>query len=201
MNFLVAALPFAWFMAISSITPGPNNLMLAASGMNYGVRRTIPHMLGVVAGFAVLLAVCALGIGAAYHAYPQIRIVLMVFGVVYLTYLSYKIAMSGKPKIENNEASKPITFVQASLFQFVNPKGLVTGIAAMATLMPEGATLMQQLMLIACVSFLINLPTVWIWAYFGHMISTVFKTERSHRIINIVLAIALLCTIPLIIAH
>lgn len=201
MNFLIASLPFAWFMAVSSITPGPNNLMLAASGMNYGVRRTMPHMFGVIFGFALLLSVCALGIGAVYQAYPQIRVVLMVFGVAYLTYLSYKIAMSGKLKLEARETSTPITFVQATLFQFVNPKGLVTGIAAMATLMPEGATLAQQLLLIAAVSLAINLPTVWIWAYFGHMISTVFKTERSHRIINIILALALLCTIPLIIVH
>lgn len=193
MNFLVAALPFAWFMAISSITPGPNNLMLAASGMNYGVRRTIPNILGAAFGFGVLLSICALGIGAVYQTYPQIRIVLMVLGVVYLTYLSYKIAMSGKPKLaEGDEVQKPFTFMQATLFQFVNPKGLVTGIAAMATLMPEGATLMQQLLLIVGVSLVISIPALGIWAYFGHMISTVFKTERSHRIINIVLAIALL---------
>src|SRR5262245_10740350 len=94
----IADRPFAYFMIIASITPGPNILMLAASGMNYGVRRTVPHMLGVAFGFFSLMLLCVFGVGAIYHAYPNLRIVLNVGAAAYLLYLSWRVATAGQIK-------------------------------------------------------------------------------------------------------
>ncbi len=196
-ELFIASLPFAYFMSISAITPGPNNLMLAASGMNFGIRRTLPHMAGVTIGFMVLMFLCAFGIGTVYNAYPQAHIVLNVFCAAYILYLSYKIAMSGKPDpADPDSVSKPMTFVQAFLFQYVNPKAWVMALASTSTLLPVTSIAQQGLVLLA-VSLLINAPCVSIWTAFGKGMAAVFSSERSHRVINIILAVLLVATIPM----
>lgn len=191
----IASLPFAYFMAISSITPGPNNLMLAASGMNFGIRRTLPHMTGVVVGFTALMFLAAFGVGAVYKAYPQAHIMLSVFCAAYILYLAYKIATAGKPEAGTSGA-RPMTFVQAFMFQFVNPKGLVMALASTSTLLPH-APLAQQCLVLVIMGFLINGPCVTIWAGFGTGMAKLFTSEKSHHIINAILALALIATIPM----
>jgi threonine/homoserine/homoserine lactone efflux protein len=164
----LASLPFAWFMAVSSITPGPNNLMLAASGMNYGFKRTIPHMLGVAFGFGFLVFLCAFGIGAVYHTYPSLRMFLNAFAAVYMLYLAYKIATSGRPEFSGDEGKRPMNFIEASLFQFVNPKGWVMALASASAFLPPEASLLQQSLVILVMVFAINFPCVGVWTSVRH---------------------------------
>jgi threonine/homoserine/homoserine lactone efflux protein len=198
-ELFIASLPFAWFMAVSSITPGPNNLMLAASGMNYGFRRTIPHMLGVAFGFGFFMLMCLFGIGALYNAFPQIHIFMNIFAALYMAYLAYKIAMSSAPKsINTTKEPRPMNFFEAAAFQFVNPKAIVMGLASISAFIPAGTTLGQQIFIIAVMVFAINLPCVGVWTGFGQAMARLFTTEKTRRIVNIVLALLLLATIPMI---
>lgn len=192
----IAALPFSYFMFVASITPGPNNLMLAASGMNYGVRRSLPHMLGIAFGFFTLMLLCVFGIGAVYHAYPQVRIFLNVFAALYLAYLAWRIATAGQVKLENNSGARPMKFWEAALFQYVNPKGWVMALAAASTLMPD-VSIAAQIAILVVMAFFINMPCIGIWTFFGRGMAAIFKTERTRRIVNIILAIALVATIPM----
>lgn len=117
---LAVVLPPAYFYIVASITPGPNNVMLAVSGMNFGYRRSIPHLLGIASGFGLLIALCAVGVGALYETFPAIRIVLRVVGAGYLIYLAYRIATAGGTEVSGE--GKPLRWHEALTFQFVNPK-------------------------------------------------------------------------------
>ena len=119
------------FAFVMSITPGPNNLMLLASGVNFGFRRTIPHMLGVVTGFGTLLLAVGFGLGALLHAFPALELVLKGIGAAFLLYLAWRIAFSRS--LGNTESvAQPIGFGQAWAFQWVNPKAWIMGATAMA---------------------------------------------------------------------
>lgn len=198
---LLASIPFIYFMSISAITPGPNNLMLAASGMNFGIRRSVPHIAGVTFGFMTLMLMCLFGVGAMYHTLPQLRVGLNVFCIAYIAYLSWKIATAGRPEaLDPDGASKPFAFWQAALFQFVNPKGWVAALASTSTLLPD-TTLAQQIVVVLLVAFLTGLPSLFVWTAFGKSMAKIFTSEKSHHIINIILALALVATIPMMIVH
>eukprot|EP01032_Pedospumella_encystans_P037887 gene37887-42912_t len=119
------------FALATSITPGPNNMMLFASGVNFGFRRTIPHMLGIGAGFLSLLIGVGLGLGAVLHAYPPAFIALKVAGGLYLLWIAWKIG-SSRSMGEGEAKGRPMTFLGAAAFQWVNPKAWVMAVTAMA---------------------------------------------------------------------
>lgn len=127
-----AVLAMASFTFVSAFTPGPNNIMLTASGANFGFRRTLPHMIGVTLGFALLLVACAAGIGAVFAAVPGASLVLKVFSVVYMLWLAWKIATAGPTASGQYSGARPMTLVQAVAFQWVNPKAVVIAVASYA---------------------------------------------------------------------
>ena len=124
-------LPLALFAFVSSITPGPNNVMLSASGIAFGFRRTVPHLFGVWAGFALLLAVCGAGVGTVSDRFPAFENVLKVVGSVYLLYLAWKLRAAFDIR-SDAASSKPLRFHEAVAFQFVNPKAWLMAVTAMA---------------------------------------------------------------------
>ncbi len=125
---MIDPLPFATYSFVMSITPGPNNVMLTASGATFGFRKTVPHILGVSAGFsAVLLAVCA-GLDALFARWPEIQAVLRWAGAAYLVYLGWRILRSGEAQA--GESHKPLTVMEAAGFQFLNPKAWVMTLTA-----------------------------------------------------------------------
>jgi len=126
----------ALFALVSSITPGPNNLMLMASGANFGLRRTLPHMIGVLTGFAVLAFAAGIGIGALYATMPGLRTALRWIGSAALVYLAWRIASAGRA--EHPEDAKPLRLLEAAAFQFANPKGWLFAITAAAAFLSEG---------------------------------------------------------------
>jgi len=117
---------------VTSVTPGPNNFMLLASGVNFGFTRTLPHMCGIGFGFFTLLLGVGFGLGALLTAFPQLHLALKIAGGVYLLYLAWKIASSRSMGKAGDAKARPMTFVEASLFQWVNPKAWVMAITAMA---------------------------------------------------------------------
>lgn len=153
------------FAFVTSITPGPNNFMLLASGVNFGFRRTVPHMLGIAGGFFVLLLAVGFGLGELLARFPLLFLALKFAGGAYLLYLAYKIAMS-RSLGEGSSSGEPMSFLAAAAFQWVNPKAWVMAVTAMATYTNKDVFLMSVL-IIAAAFALVNLPAVSTWAGFG----------------------------------
>jgi threonine/homoserine/homoserine lactone efflux protein len=160
-------LPLAAFAFVTSVTPGPNNLMLAASGIGFGLRRTVPHLLGVGAGFALLLLVCASGIGAVITALPGATELLKIAGSAYLIYLAWQLRHSGLSRTDGPGAARPMSFMAAVLFQFVNPKAWVMALTCASVFLPELGTGMRAILLLTLVAAAVNLPCVGTWAVLG----------------------------------
>lgn len=150
----------------TSITPGPNNLMLLASGVNFGFVRSIPHALGISVGFFVLLVAIGLGLGAVLTAFPGLHLTLKVAGGAYLLYLAWRIASSRSVGQDGRSTGRPMTFLQAAAFQWVNPKAWIMGIGAM-TVYTNAEAPFLSVVLVSTVFALVNLPSVSMWAEFG----------------------------------
>lgn len=158
---LLALITFAF---VGAFTPGPNNIMLMASGANVGFVRTIPHMLGVIFGFAFMLVLVGFGLIQIFHTYPQLEKGLQVVSAIYLLYLAYKIARS-EPVDSRVGDYKPMSFLAAASFQWVNPKGWSMALSVMSIYATSSD--MFSVLLIAFVFICINVPTVSFWTVAG----------------------------------
>jgi threonine/homoserine/homoserine lactone efflux protein len=182
------------FAFVSSATPGPNNLMLMASGTNFGFARTIPHMLGVSIGFTVMVVLVGLGLATLFETIPLLRLTLKIGSVVYLVYLAWKIATSSAPKDDLVAGAKPMTFLQAALFQWVNPKAWTMALGAVSVYVPEAAPIMGVLV-VALIFGLINLPVVSGWAAMGVQLRRFLQEPARLRAFNITAAVLLLASL------
>ena len=190
-DLFIALISYAF---VTSVTPGPNNFMLLASGVNFGLVRTIPHALGISAGFFSLLAACGLGLGALLTAFPSLHTALKFAGGAYMLYLAWRIA-SARSLGEGREANaRPMTLLEAAAFQWVNPKAWVMAIGALTTYLPAGFKVLDVAML-AAVFGLIGIFCVGAWASFGVAMRQVLQDARSVRIFNVVMALALVASL------
>ncbi|MGH6933478.1 MAG: LysE family translocator, partial [Dongiaceae bacterium] len=152
-------LPLLVFAIATSITPGPNLILIAASGVNFGFRRTIPHMLGIVVGFPIMMLAIGLGLGEVFKASPLLHEMLRYVGGAYLLFLAYKIAVAGHAK-EFGPIPKPFTFLQAAAFQWVNPKAWLIAVGAVSTFTSVGGDPLNEVLLIAVIFGLVSVPCV-----------------------------------------
>nr|WP_018997474.1 LysE family translocator [Hirschia maritima] len=200
-QLLLALLAFAF---VSSITPGPNNLMLMASGANFGLKRTIPHMLGISLGFVFMLALVGIGLAQVFERIPATFLALKILSSIYLLYLAWKIANAAPLQDNSNAASsnsKPFTFLQAALFQWVNPKAWSMGTTAIATYSLQDSPLLS-VFIICSVFLVVNFPAVTTWAVAGTRIKHFLNTPAKTRIFNVTAAILLAMTLyPAWIGH
>ena len=181
------------FSFVSSITPGPNNIMLFASGVNFGMWRTMPHALGISFGFGVLLAAVGAGVGVILTNIPVLFLAIKVAGGIYMLFLAWKIANSGKVEVKEG-AAKPMTFLQAALFQWVNPKAWVMATVAMSTYTNEGNYVLN--VGIVVFSFVVlNFPSVTVWAGFGTVMRNFLEDPVKLKVFNYVMAIALVLSL------
>lgn len=176
-------LGFALFALVTSITPGPNNTMLLASGVNFGFNRTIPHMLGISCGFFVLVVSVGFGLGAVFQTYPILYTILRYAGAAYLLYLAWKIAHSGPVGDNVRGEAKPISYLGAAAFQWVNPKAWIMAIGAISTYTPMQGYF-TNVLVIAAIFAIINLPSVGVWAACGTLLRNVLKEPRWLRVFN-----------------
>ncbi|MCX8500881.1 MAG: LysE family translocator [Alphaproteobacteria bacterium] len=185
------------YAAVSSGTPGPNNMMLLASGMNFGFRRTIPHMLGISIGFSVVLLALGLGLTEVFHRYPLTYTVLKVAGIGYMVYLAWQIANS-KPleKSESNTetALRPMSFLGAAAFQWVNPKAIIMAITYFSAYVPLGES-WQKLVFVILLYTPVNLVCISLWAVLGVKLAQWLGSRRNHQIFNYTMAALLLVSI------
>ncbi|AAZ37091.1 Amino acid transporter LysE [Pseudomonas ficuserectae] len=194
-------LAFTLFAFVTSITPGPNNMMLLASGVNFGFSRTLPHMLGISIGFFVLVLAVGFGLGSVFKAWPLLYTILRYVGAAYLLYLAWKIATSGPASDNVDSQGKPLSFMSAALFQWVNPKAWIMAIGAISTYTPMQGYF-YNVVVISAVFALINLPSVGIWAGFGSLLRNVLRDPLGLRIFNGVMAVLLVASLyPLFVEH
>lgn len=185
---------FVLFAFVTSITPGPNNMMLLASGVNFGIRRTIPHMLGISIGFLLLVVAVGLGLHQLFERIPATYTALRYAGGAYLLYLAWKIARSGAPEAKGENAAKPMTFLQAAAFQWVNPKAWVMAVGVIATYTPQ-AGFFANLVIATVVCGIVNLPSIGIWVTFGTALRRVLHKPWAIRAFNISMALLLVASL------
>ena len=189
---MIDPLAFATYSFVMSITPGPNNVMLTASGATFGFRKTVPHILGICAGFSVvLLAVCA-GLDALFTRWPDIQTVLRWAGAAYLVYLGWRILRSGETQAADSR--KPLTVIEAAGFQFLNPKAWVMTLTAAAMFLPRELGLLTACAYMVAIMAIVNLPCITVWALFGSSLRGFLAKPAGRVTFNAVMAVALAAT-------
>lgn len=175
-EFFSLILPVLVFSFSMSVTPGPNNVMLTASGAHFGFRRSIPHMLGITFGVMLLMSTVALGLGMLFETWPVMMLVLKVLGSVYLMGLAWKIYHSPAPDLNTEGKSKPLTFLEAVVFQFVNPKAWMMSISALSSFTLSGDAFLVSVVLVIVAMAIVNLPSIALWASFGVLLGSLLKS-------------------------
>ncbi|EGT3586126.1 LysE family translocator [Proteus mirabilis] len=179
-------LSLAIFSFVTSITPGPNNIMLLASGINFGFKRTMPHAIGVSLGFFVMLLAVGIGIGALIKSSPIIYNILKYLGALYLLWLAWKTAISHSVEQNSNKQGSPLTLLEAALFQWINPKSWMMAISGI-TLYTSPQYPYISMLLVAIIFTLINFPCVAIWATFGHSLRERLKNPKILKLFNFII--------------
>jgi threonine/homoserine/homoserine lactone efflux protein len=182
------------FAVVSLITPGPNNTMVLTSGVNFGLRRTLPHLLGIALGFALMQVLVGLGLHGVLGQYPAVLVCLRYVGGAYMLWLAWKLATSTAAPGEAAGKAKPLGFWGAAAFQWVNPKAWVMCMTAMTAYLPLDASLSQVLQL-GGLFLALGLPCVGCWAAFGSSMRRFLQDPRKLRLFNYAMALALVASL------
>ncbi|WP_390912045.1 LysE family transporter [Pseudosulfitobacter sp. SM2401] len=180
------------FCFASSITPGPNNLMLMASGANFGFVRSIPHMLGIGIGFVLMVILVGIGLAQIFDSYPIAHTILKVASVLYMLYLAYKIATAA-PATKGDQTGTPMTFLQAASFQWVNPKAWTMAITAVTVYTAD--TSLASILIVGAVFGAINLPCVSCWTVLGQQMARILTNPTRLRAFNVSMALLLIASL------
>lgn len=191
LELLLAQVVFASVMAF---TPGPNNVLLAASGVNFGFMRTMPHIWGVTIGFDVLLIAGAVGVGFLFHAFPALQTVLKIAGAIYMLYLAWKVATAHQSGGEDKAPARPFTFMEAAAFQWINPKALIAVIGGVALYVRPGYEWIDFPVMLVVMT-VATLGAVALWTGFGVALRRFLRDPARARIFNISMALLLVVSI------
>ena len=181
------------FAVVSTITPGPNNLMLLSSGANFGFKRTIPHMLGIGLGFAWMGALVGIGLIEVFDRFPVSHDILKVASIGYLLYLAYKIATSQPIEEQGNNKVAPLTFIQSAAFQWVNPKAWSMALTAISVYSPSRS--LESIALVSIIFALANIPSVSLWTVLGQQLRRLLSSTFRLRAFNWTMAGLLVASI------
>lgn len=191
-------LAFILFAVIAAFSPGPNNLMLAASGANFGVRRTLPHIFGITCGFLLLVVMGSYGLSSLFKLVPGLLNIAQFLSFFFILYLGYKIATAAPPEgIEG--ASKPLSFVSAMLFQIVNPKALVVITSSVTVYAGKAENLLLATAIITFIFAFVTIGSALLWAYTGSLLGRLLHDRKKLRIFNFSMAgLLIVSLVPII---
>jgi len=195
--FTSVIVPMAVFTFVGTMTPGPNNIMLAASGANFGFRRTTQHMIGVDLGATFLLFTVALGMGAVFAAVPSLQLAIKIAGAAFLMYLAWRIATAA-PASPDRAPGKPLRFIEAFGFQFANPKAWTITAGAASTFMPPDGGATRGAIVLAVTFAIVGIPGIVLWTAFGVGIGRLLTSGRAHRLFNGAMALLLVAAVGLL---
>jgi threonine/homoserine/homoserine lactone efflux protein len=187
-----ALLSLIAFAFVTSVTPGPNNLMLMASGANFGFRLTVPHMLGISLGHALMVFLVGVGVAGIFLTYPPLGLALKVASAAYMLWLAWKIAHASAPK-EGAAKGQPMTFLQAAAFQWVNPKAWAMALTATSVYLPDRS--LTALALVAVVFASVNLPSVSVWTAIGQELRRILTNPTRLTVFNWTMAVLLVASL------
>ena len=192
---LTLAAAFLPFAVVAAFTPGPNNLLLTASGASFGVRRTIPHVLEIVIGFPLLVLAVGLGLSTLFQHHPEVHTVLKFGGAAFLIYLAWRIATAGLGTADT-APGRPLTFLEAALFQWVNPKAWIFAVSAVATYTTVGGRASVEIAVILAISVLVTVCATIAWTGFGVGLNRFLQeSPRMRRAFNVGMALLLVLSI------
>jgi threonine/homoserine/homoserine lactone efflux protein len=187
------SLPLVAFVVAASVTPGPNNLMVLASGANWGLARTLPHILGIMLGFPVMIVAVGLGVSVAFEAAPWLNWVLKYAAFAYLCWLAWRIASAARPG-EAQGIRRPLNLWEAAAFQWVNPKAWTMILSGMAVFIDPAGNRVLQVVGIAALFAAVVLPNCFAWAIFGRAIARFLADDRRRRWFNVAMAVLLVAS-------
>ena len=193
-------LSMAGFAVATSITPGPNNTMLLASGVNFGFRATLPHALGISVGGLILWMAVGFGLGRGFIHWPWLQDGMRWLGLLYVLYLAYRTASSANPVQASTHQARPISPWTAAAFQWVNPKVWFMVMGYFGSFMPDNPSAVDVVAASAWFS-LLNFPCIALWAYAGDRLQHVLNEPRRRRVFNIAMALLLLASmLPMVLS-
>jgi len=172
------------FVAIAAFTPGPNNLMMMASGVNHGIRASLPHFFGICFGVPTMLLIAGTGLGFFFERFPMLHMAIQVVGVAYLLYLAWLIGSSAPASLDSAKR-RPLSFFQAALFQWVNPKAWMMGTSAISAFTVVDANITVQISLVIGVFFVMAFPSAAVWLVFGVHLKKLLAKPSHQRVFNI----------------
>lgn len=181
------------FSLVSSVTPGPNNVLLWGSGASFGFRRSLRHVLGTAVGIGAMALAVAAGLGVLLTTVPEITLVMKVGGSAYLLYLAYQVA--GASAVQRGSVARPLGLLQAATFQVINPKAWVFAVGAITTFRPAGLSMPAGSLLVAATMMVVVVPTAAVWAGGGRILGPLLTNQRAHRLVSLVLAVLLAATV------
>ena len=189
----------ASFYFVMFVTPGPNNAMLTASGIKFGFKRTLPHLIGIPCGHMVQITLVCLGLGKIFQIYPYIQEILKYVCAAYLLYLGYKII--GSFSEHKKDSSRPLKLYEAALFQFVNPKAWTVAIMVASGFFPKEEILIIAILFSSLTAAIVCFPSICLWALFGSSIRLMIKNTKTKKFVEFLLAFLLLLTAIIIIIN
>ena len=193
-NTLQALLLFA---VSGAFTPGPNNLMITASGANFGYWRSLPHVMGVTFGFPLMLIAMSLGLIQVFDIWPVLHQVLRYAGAAYMIYLAFRIATS--TSIDKTQSTaQPLSFLEAALFQWINPKAVIYALSTLSIFTTPEGNFFEEMLLLTTVAVAVSFSSITTWCLFGTAIGHLLQSRRALRIFNLTMAVALVASIALI---
>ncbi len=193
MTIVSTLIPLLTFALVTSATPGPNNVMLMSSGMNFGFKRSVAHMAGVVIGFPIMIVLIGTGLMQLFESVAFSLPLLKLISIVYLLYLAWRIANTKSINTET-QSTKPLTFIQAALFQWVNPKGWAMALTAVSVYTPQTQPL-YSILLVATAFALTGVFSTSFWTLTGQQLKRFLHDPIKLRAINIILAALLVLTL------
>jgi threonine/homoserine/homoserine lactone efflux protein len=184
------------FSFASSVTPGPNNVLLWASGASFGLRRTLPHVFGTAVGIGLMTLAVAAASGAILAAIPGLATAMKVGGTLYLLWLAWQILRAGA--LERTDVARPFGLISAAAFQLINPKAWIFAFGAVTTFRPADVPVVAGSMLVVVTMMAVIVPTALLWAGAGDVIGRMVTSRRARRVVSLGLAALLLGSIALV---
>ena len=188
--------PLILFCCAAAFTPGPNNILGSYSGFNFGIRKSLPLILGVTFGYTSLLITLSAGLIIVFKNYPFLQAILKISGSLFLIYLAYKISF--KNKLETKEIKNPVKFLNTFFFQYINPKGVIIAIICISTFVESGSNYLFHTMVVVIVSFIVSAASISSWCLLGKFLRRFATNKKFIQIFNYIMSFFLIVCVIII---
>ena len=188
--------PLILFCCAAAFTPGPNNILGSYSGFNFGIKKSLPLILGVTFGYTSLLITLSAGLIIVFKNYPFLQSILKISGSLFLIYLAYKISF--KNKLETKEIKNPVKFLNTFFFQYINPKGVIIAIICISTFVESGSNYLFHTMIVVIVSFIVSAASISSWCLLGKFLRRFATNKKFIQIFNYIMSFFLIVCVIII---